>query len=142
MTEAESPTDLFEETTDQMHKATESYLDMQREMVGKWATMLPAMTASSDWLAVKQTLKKDWAATASELMHKHREQIDHLYQAGIESLEEALRVTEAESPDDFRERYDSLCRSSLNRMKSTCETQLQQIQEAVEKWIDLYQINP
>ena len=140
MTEAESPTALFEETTDQIQKATESFLEMQRDMYGKWAKMLPGMNASPDWSAVKQTLKKDWAATASELMHKHREQIDHMYQTGIESLEKAFRVTEAESPEDFRERYDSLCRNSLDLMKSTAENQLQQLQEAVNKWIDLCQV--
>ena len=141
-TETEPSTTPFEETINNMRKATESALDSQRELYDKWAKMWPGMIASSDWTSQKHKFKQDWTALSTELLHRHRELVDQKYRAGIESLEEALRVSEAENPEDFRDRLESLCRKTLDLMKSTSETQMNQFQEAVSKWIDVCQMKP
>ncbi len=68
---------------------------------------------------------------------KHRDTLDRQYQAGLESLEEALRVAEASNPEDFRARTEQLVRKTLDCMREISETQMTEFQEAVNKWSEL-----
>jgi hypothetical protein len=150
MATATEPTaKLFEQTFDSFRQATESALKMQQEMYGQWAKMWPTGMpipgtdpSSNAGMFNAQKIQQDWATAMAELMHKHREMLDRQYRSGIESLEEAFRAVSAENPDEMRGRCESLCRNALELIKETSESQLQQFQDAMNKWIDLCQTKP
>jgi hypothetical protein len=142
-TATESATHLFEETFGSMRKATESALQLQQQMYGQWATMWPGLAQSNtDWSANLKKLQKDWAAMVTEMMRKHRTILDQQYRAGIESFEEGFRLASAKDPAEFRDRCEALCRSALDLVKESSETQVRQFQEAMNKWVELCQAKP
>lgn len=142
-TAAESTATLFEETFDSLRKATESALQTQQEMYGKWAKIWPGMAMpQNDLTARARKFQTDWSGTITEMMQKHRELIDQQYRTGIESLEEAFRVAALDNPEELREGCEALCRKTLDLMKAASEKQMQQFQEAMEKWVEACQMKP
>ncbi|EMI15564.1 hypothetical protein RMSM_07509 [Rhodopirellula maiorica SM1] len=145
MATASEPTSkLFEQAFDSFRKATQSALQMQQESYGQYAKLWSAGFPGADtaWNSKTQNVQQEWANTVTDLMQKHRAMLDQQYRAGIKSLEEAFRVAESENPEQLRERCESLCRSALDLMKETSETQMQQFQEAMNKWIQVCQTKP
>jgi hypothetical protein len=142
-TATESATNLYEETFGSLRKATESALQFQQQMYSKWSTMCPGLGQSNtDWNTNLKKLQKDWATMTTEVMRKHRAVLDQQYRSGIESLEEAFRLASAKDPAEFRDRCEALCRSALDLMKESSESQMRQFQEAMNKWVELCQTKP
>ena len=63
--------------------------------------------------------------------------MDKQYQASVESLDAALRTTEATNPEEYRRRTEELVRKSLDCVREISETQIKEFQEAVSKWTEL-----
>jgi hypothetical protein len=63
--------------------------------------------------------------------------MERQYQAAIESLDAALRVTESTNPEEYRKRSEQLCRKTLDCLREISETQLREFQETVTKWTEL-----
>jgi hypothetical protein len=142
-TATESPTALFEQTSENIGKALESMLEMQREMFSQAAKMMPGLAQpQGDWTQRIQRFQKDWAGTATDLMRKNREIWDQQYRAGIESLEEAFRVPSSKDPLELRDHLELFFRKSMDLVKATSEMQMRQFQEAVQKWAELFQTKP
>jgi hypothetical protein len=107
-------------------------------MFRQWGALWPGFpTPQAAWLDKVRDFQHQWAATISDLARKHRDTLDRQYQAGLESLEEALRVAEASNPEDFRARTEQLVRKTLDCMREISETQMTEFQEAVNKWSEL-----
>ena len=70
-------------------------------------------------------------------MTRHCEALDAQYRAGIRAIEDALRTTEARSPEEFRKLTEELWRKSFEVLKQTVENQIRDFQVAVEKWSEL-----
>lgn len=81
--------------------------------------------------------QKQWADTVSDIARKHRETFDRQYQAALESLDAALRVTESSNPEEARRRSEQLCRKTLDCLREMSETQIREFQEAASKWTEL-----
>jgi hypothetical protein len=121
-------------------KASETSMHMQQEMLkkwmGQWPTMLPA-TDGTAWAEQAQTLQKRWLEGVTEVMNKHREKLDAQYKAGIAAIEDAFRLTEAKTPEDYRRMTEDLWKRSFETLKGSAETQIHDLRKAVEKWFEL-----
>ena len=133
---------MLDQVFDNFRKASESSLQMQQELFKQWMSHWPAIptSASSAGGAMAeqaQSVQKRWLENATEMMNKHRESLDSQYKAGIRAIEDAFRVTEAKSPEDYRRMTEELWRKSFDTLKSSAETQIRDFQAAVEKWFEM-----
>ena len=142
-TATESISTLFEESFDKMRKASETALQMQQELYGSWAKNWPTLaTPKDEWSQRREQFKKEWSGMVVDLMKKQRSLLDEQYQSSSESLEEAFRVAESETPEQLREGCESLCRKALDLMQSTAEKQIKQVQDAMTQWVEVCQVTP
>lgn len=136
---------MFEQVFDNFRKATDTTLQAQQELFRQWMsqwTTLPVAAPpapSGTSIPAEQTrvFQKEWTDNVMALMTKHCEALDNLYRAGIRSIEDALRTTEAKSPEEFLKLTEELWSKSFEVLKQTIENQVKDFQIAVEKWSEL-----
>lgn len=129
---------MFEEVFGNLRKATEANLKLQQEMLRQWTSLWPGLpTPQTIWMDKVRDFQKQWADTVSDIARKHRETFDRQYQAALESLDAALRVTESSNPEEARRRSEQLCRKTLDCLREMSETQIREFQEAASKWTEL-----
>jgi len=134
----ETKQNAYEELFDNVRKATEASLQMQQDVFQQWSKLWPGFpTPQSMWIDKMRDFQRQWGNTISDLARKHRDTLDRQYQAALESLDEALRVTEASNPDEFRKRTEQLCRKTLDCMREASEAQMNEFQEAMKRWSEL-----
>ncbi len=134
----ETTTNVFEEVCKNLKKATQANLKMQQDAMHQWATMWPGLpTPQSIWIDKVRDFQRQWSNTVSDLARKHRDTLNRQHQAALESLDEALRLTESTNPEDFRKRAEHLCRTTLDCMKEVSETNMEAFQQAMTKWGEL-----
>jgi hypothetical protein len=135
---------MFDQVFDNFRKATETTLQAQQDLFRHWVSQFPMYSMapaapSSPTEATKQvwTFQKQWADSVVTLMTKHCETLDAQYRAGIKATEDALRTTDAKSPEEFLRLTEELWRKSFEVLKQTIENQLRNFQIAIEKWSEL-----
>jgi exonuclease VII large subunit len=129
---------VYDDVFQNLRKAAETNLKMQQEVFKQWGAMWPGFPSpQSVWLDKVRDFQHQWATTVSDLARKHRDVLDRQYQAALESLEEALRVTESSNPEEFRARTEQLVRKTLDCVREVSETQMNEIQEAMNRWSEL-----
>ena len=129
---------VYDDVFQNVRKAAEANLKMQQEVFKQWGALWPGFpTPQAAWLEKVRDFQHQFASTISDLARKHRDVLDRQYQAALESLEEALRVAEANNPEDFRARSEQLVRKTLDCVREISETQMNEFQEAVNKWSEL-----
>lgn len=129
---------VYEKVLQNMRQAAETNIKMQQEMFRQWSSLWPGFpTPQAVWLDKVRDFQKQWSNTVSDLSRKHHEVVDRQYQSALESLEEALRVSESSNPEEFRQRTEQLCRKTLDCMREVSETQMNEFREAVNKWSEL-----
>lgn len=134
----ESKTNIFEDVLKNVRKAAESNLKMQQEVFRQWGALWPGLpTPQAAWMDKIRDFQHQWVVTVSDLARKHRDVLDQQYQAALESLEEALRVTESSNPQELRDRTEQLCRKTLDCVREISEVQMKEFQDAVKKWSEL-----
>src|SRR5262249_14134568 len=84
-----------------------------------------------------QKLQKKWKQTASELLKKQRAALEAQFSTRLEHLEEAFRMAEAKSPEEFRAKALELWSKTFDYLRQTAETQLREFQTAMEKWTEI-----
>src|SRR5580765_7042586 len=98
---------MFDQVMDTFRKATESTLQLQQQMLQQWtqqwSTLSGAGAVSPNGAMTEQlqAMYKQVTATVTELLKRHRENLDSQYAAGIRTIEEAFRVGEAKDPTQF-----------------------------------------
>ena len=135
---------MFDQVFDNFRKATESTLQAQQDLFRQWMSQWPMFpvtpTASPSAAGITdqvRNLQKQWADSVTALMTRHCEALDAQYRAGIQTIEDALRTTEAKSPEEFRKLTEDLWRKSFEVLRQTIENQIRDLQAAVEKWSEL-----
>lgn len=128
---------FFDEIFQNLRKAAETSLKMQQEILGQWTTLFPTAGSQAPWVERIQDFRKQWNETVSDLARRHRQTIDKQYQAAVDSLDAALRMGEATSVEEYRRRFEQLCRKTIDCLREVSETQVTEFQEAVSKWTDL-----
>ena len=133
---------VYEQVLESMRKATESSLKMQQDALQQWTALWPGLpglpSAQSVWMDKMLEFQRQWSNTVSDLAHKHRNTVDRQYQAALEALDEALRVGESSSPEEYRRRTDQFCRKALECMREASEAQIKEHQEAMNKLSELF----
>jgi hypothetical protein len=139
MAETATASPVFEEVFQNIRKAAEANLKMQQEVLSQWSVLWPGMPLpQSAWINQMQNIRKQWMETVSSLARKHREVVDRQYDAAIESLDAALHIPDAGTPEELRRRTEQFYRKSLDCMREVTETQIREFQDAVTKWTDLF----
>ena len=133
---------MFDQVFDNFRKATETTLQAQQDLFRQWVSQWPsfpmASAMPSSGVPEKvRTFQKQWTDSVTTLMTKHCEALDAQYRAGIKTIEDALRTTEAKSPEEFRKLTEELWRKSFEVLRQTIENQIRDFQAAVEKWSEL-----
>lgn len=124
---------MFDQLFETFRKASESSLQVQQEIFKHWLQSTPFTSSSAgDW----SQMSKRWQETTSELLSKHRSLVDSSYRSGIELIEQAFRVSEARSPEDYRHLVEDLWRKLTDTYKAQAEAQAREFQSATEKWAD------
>jgi hypothetical protein len=134
---------MFEQVLDSVRKMSESTIQMQQEFYKQWmshlpttATMSPASTGGGV-AEQAQSLQKRWMDSVTELMNKQREALDAQYRTGVQAIQDAFRVTEAKSVEEYRQLTEDLWRKTFETLKSTAEAQMRDYQSAVAKWLEM-----
>ncbi len=134
----ETTANVYQQVFDNLQKASEANLKMQQEMFRQWTSMWPGMPSpQSMWLDKMRDFQRQWGNTMSDLARQHRDTLDRQYQAALESLEEALRVSESTNPEELRKRTEQLCRKTMEFMREASEAQMKEFQGAMTKWSEL-----
>jgi hypothetical protein len=135
---AESEFKVYEQVLENMRKATESSLKMQRDAMQQWMHLWPGLPSpQAMWLDKVQDFQKQWSNAISDLAHKHRTTVERQYQAALESLDEALRLCESSNPEEYRRRTEQFCRKSIECMREASEAQVKEYQDAMNKLSEL-----
>jgi hypothetical protein len=142
MTATETGSKVLEQVFHNIRQATDSNLKLQAEFVRQWSSLWPVSTPENAWTESVRKFQKEWASTVSELARKHREVVDQQYQAAIESLDAALKVSESTTPEEYRRRTEKLCRKTIDCMRELSEAQIHEFQEAVNKWTEVVTNTP
>jgi hypothetical protein len=138
MAKTESGSQIFEDVFQNIRKAAEANLKLQQEALQQWTSLWPgAPTSQPAWVDKVQKFQKQWCDTVSSLAAKHRDVLDQQYQASVESLDAALKVTESTNPEEFRRRSEQFCRKALDCMKEVSETQVREFQDSATQWTKL-----
>jgi len=129
---------VFDDVFQNFRKAAEANLKMQQEMFHQWTHLWPGLPSpQAVWIDKIRDFQKQWTGIVSDLARRHRDTLDRQYQTALESLDEALRFTEASNPDEFRSRSEQFFRKTLDCLREISETQMKEFQDAVSKWGEL-----
>lgn len=129
---------VFEEVFQNIRKVTEANLKMQQEVYSQWSSLWPGIpTPQSAWIDKMRQFRTQWTKSISDIARAHQKTIDSQYESALESLEAALSVTDASSPEELRRKTEQLCRKSLDCVREISETQIRELQETVTKITDL-----
>jgi hypothetical protein len=133
--QATSP--IFEEVFQNIRKASEANLKLQQEMFRQCTSLWPGIsTPQTVWTDKVKDVQSKLSSTISDLARKHREVVDKQYDAAIESLDSALRLSESTTPEEFRRRAEQFCRKTIECVREMSETQTREFQESVRKWTE------
>ena len=144
---------MFDMILDNYRKAAESTMKLQQDMLRNWTTQWPQMFGAQTfgfpltggpgsampggaWLEQLSEAQKKWAETVTEMLNKHRESLDAQYRAGIRTIEDAFKVGEAKDPQQFRRLTEELWKHSFECLKTVAESQMRDVQAAMQKWYE------
>jgi hypothetical protein len=147
---------MFDMILENYRKATESTMKLQqdvlRNLTMQWPQMFGAQTfglpsmggpasgsamPGAAWLEQLSDAQKKWVETVTDMLNKHLESLDAQYRAGIETIEEAFKVSEAKDPQQFRRLTEELWKKSFECLKSVAESQTRDVQAAMQKFYEV-----
>jgi hypothetical protein len=112
-------------------------LDIYKNWTKQMMAIQPNVSgASMEWT---RTAQKRWAELAIESLHKQRESLDTTFRSGIQLIEQAFRLSEAKSSDDYKRVVDELSRKLLDVFKEQSESQVREFQTWAAKSIEFQQ---
>ena len=118
-------------------KATESSLQMQqlffKHLTQDWQALSPT-TIGADYGA---TMRKRLAEATLESLNKQRESVDAAFRAGIQTIEQFNRISEAKSADECVRTAEDVWRKLFETFKGQTETQLREFQTLAEKSFEI-----
>jgi hypothetical protein len=132
---------MFDVLFEAFRKASESTGQMPLDIYKNWTKQMMAIQpnvsgASMEWT---RTAQKRWAELAIESLHKQRESLDTTFRSGIQLIEQAFRLSEAKSSDDYKRVVDELSRKLLDVFKEQSESQVREFQTWAAKSIEMQQ---
>jgi hypothetical protein len=116
-------------------KAAESSLQMQQAMFKHWTQDSPSMSptsagVSADWGG---SMRKRWVELMMETLNKQRESLDLAYRTVIQTMEQALRISEAKSSEECVRVVEDVWRKLFEAVKGQSEAQFRDLQTWTER---------
>jgi len=135
---------MFDQLFEGFRKASESALQAQQDMFKQWVQQIPTAPmgtakASGDW---NMAFQKRWTEAVTDTLKKHRELLDSSYEAGIQILEQGVRVSDAKSPEEFKRLIEELWRKLSDSFKEQSEAQFRELQKGAERFLEMAQKVP
>jgi hypothetical protein len=84
-----------------------------------------------------RTFQKQWTAAVTETLKKQTQALDSHFKAGVKTIEEAFKVSEAKSPQEARKVIEELWKSSFDYVKEALEIQVKEFTVLSNKWLEL-----
>ena len=134
-TRKEKGADMFDRMLEGFRKASESTLQMQQDLfkswTQQWLSAQPDTTGvSAEW---GRAFQKRWFELALETLKRHRDSLDAMYKAGIQTVEETSRSSGIKSPEDYRRMVEELWHKLYQAFKAQSESQFRDFQSWAEK---------
>jgi hypothetical protein len=130
---------VFEEVFQNIRKAAEANLKMQQEVLIQVSSLWPGIpTPQTAWVGQMQNFRKQSVGLIADLARKHRDVIDRQYKAAVESLDAALSISDASTPEEFRRRSEQFCRKTLDCAREVTEIPVREFRDAIAKWTGLF----
>ncbi len=131
---------MFESVFESFGKATETTMRSQQEMFQKmwkaWAENTPQFAAPRG--ESMQKYQKKCQEFFNEMLQKQRGTLETQYKAGLASMEEAFKLSEAKDFEELRAKTVELWQKSCDALKKSYEAQVQDFQAAVTKWTEIF----
>jgi hypothetical protein len=128
---------MFDQVFESLQKATESSIALQQEMFRKWIGLWPGIPGSAFPLGDLQKFQKKWVEVVGELVKKQNQSLETQFKAGLQTIEDAFRLTEVKDPEELRARTMELWQKTFDTLRQVSEAQMRDFQTAVSKWADL-----
>ena len=130
---------MVDQMFETFRKASASILQMQQEMFKQWAqpmrsSPMGGAAAPTEWI---QKLQKRWTIFMTQSFNTRRETLESMYRAGMQLIEQALRVPSSANPEDYRRALDDLRRRMFETFKEQSEVQLREFEKEAAQWLDL-----
>ena len=111
---------MSEQPFDTYRKASESWMQMQQTLfqnLGQPSFFTPpqGMAGGPDWA---RNAHKRWAELAVEILNRQRESVDALYKSLIQLAEQASRISEAKSSEDYRRATEEISGASVRERQA------------------------
>jgi hypothetical protein len=135
---------MFDQVFESLRKATEASIQVQQDLFKKWVSLWPGMpgvpgmpVAPAAGAEPYIKFQKKWAEFVAEVVKKQRETLEAHFSAGLRNIEEAFRLTDAKSPEEWRAKTVELWQKSFECIRQMYETQVRDLQAVVAKWTEL-----
>jgi hypothetical protein len=131
---------MLDQMFEAFRKTAETSLQMQQEMfrrtVQQWSWVPSNASAAPDERA--KAFAKRWVEFTTDSLNKQRESLDAMYKSGIEVFEQAMRLSDAKSPEEYRRMAEDFWRKMFEVGKYQSEIHLRDFEKGVEKWMELF----
>ncbi len=77
-----------------------------------------------------------WADVLSDILNRHRENLDNAYRVGIRAIEDAFRVAEAKDPTQLLTLTEALWWRAFATLSTAAESQVRDLRATAEKLLD------
>ncbi len=133
---------MFDQLFDGFRKASESSIVAQQEMIKQWVQQWPSASLGAAGSAIERNseLHKRWIESATGTLTRQRELLDSACKAGVQFIEQAARLSDARSPDDFRKLVDDLWRKIFQNLKDQADAQFLEMKNASEALLSAAQV--
>ena len=132
---------MSDQLFDTYRKASESWMQMQQDLfrnVGQPSFFTPpqGMAGGPDWA---RNAQKRWSDLAAEMLNRQRESVDALFKSLIHVVEQASRISEAKSSEDYRRATEEIWASGFESVKNHSEAQFRDAQTFAGKSMEIVQ---
>lgn len=133
---------MFDQLFDGFRKASESSIVAQQEMIKQWVQQWPSASLSAAGSAIERNSEfhKRWVESATGTLTRQRELLDTACKTGVQFIEQAARLSDARSPDDFRKLVEELWRKVFQNLKDQSEAQFAELKTASETLLSAVQV--
>ena len=128
----------------QLRKTTDSIIQLQRELTRQWIQQWSPLAGATTPEALAAPGRTDpgpapqglWADVLSDILNRHRENLDNAYRVGIRAYEDACRVAEAKNPTQLLTLTEALWWRAFATLSTAAESQVRDLQATAEKFLD------
>jgi hypothetical protein len=131
---------MFDEVFDACRKTAESSLRMQQEMFRHTLQQWPGASSHDNGVleASARESTTRWIEFTTDSLNLQRESIEAMYKSAIQIFGQAMRLSEAKTPDAYRRMVENFWRTMFEAWKNQSEMNLRGFEKGLEKWSKLF----